>query len=489
MANFFQRLIGTTNQGEVDAQGQQRVIHYDALGNSLNPANRAAVSETAGGTLNSGKDYKIARTLRSDSTGALAVTGDETILASDSFGGTTRNLMQWVETAATMTSAQTLALGLQLNSGSSVTTAQGNLQTSHKQFPLIARGSLFFRARLRFQGATNCFEEWGFGAPTDATTAVINNGAFFRRDGAGTLQPILAMNGVEGAGASMTGPATTEYAWYEIYLKDDRALFQITSVTGVLISSQVMERGATGGSGVGVATAKRLFAVTHLPSFFRVYNSGAAGTAPQIDVSMHTVLLLDVGSTRDFRIQQAGLGLNSTVSPATFLQLANHVNSAAPTARALSNTAAAETTLGGRVKANSIVGAQTDLILFGWQNPAPTTFWFTGLRIAAPLNQVAAVATTATTFTYGVAFNSSAVSLATAAPYTPMVVPLGGVHHAAVAVAVNIQFTGAEIVFTPATPIPVFPGRFLHVTCREIVGTATAAETYEWAIPIDGFFE
>jgi hypothetical protein len=466
-----------------------RVTVYDTSGNVAVPANRAAIAETAGGVLNAGKDYKVARTFRTGSTGALQVAGDESFMLADSFEGTTRNLNQWIETATTQTSAQTTAIGLQLNSGSTLTTTTGIIESSHRQFPIIGRGALIFRAHCRVMGATNCVEELGFSDQTSATTALSNNGAFFRRDSAGSLQPVLAFNGTETQGTTMSGPATTDYAWYEIFLEDSRATFQILSAAGVLLSSQVMEIGSSAG-GAGSVTQARMFSVTHLPCMFRVYNTGAAGTAPQINMNQCVVMYADQMSQRPHVVAQSGIGLNSLTSPTVYTQLANYTNNTAPTARTLSNTAAAETTLGGLVRANSIAGGTNDLILFGWQNPSPYTFYFTGIQIPVPFNEVVAVATTATTFLYGMAFNSSAVSLATAAPYSPMRVALSGFHTGAIALAVNAAFTGNTIVWVPGTPIAVQPGRFLHVFTREIVGTATATETYQWAgVVIDGFFE
>jgi hypothetical protein len=463
-----------------------RASIYDSSGNLLTSASRAAVTETAGGVMNAAKDYKIARTLRASSTGGLHVAGDESMMLWDAFEGTVRNLNQWIETLTSFTTAQALATGLTLNQGASVTTTQGALESSHRQFPIVARGALVFRARLRFQGATNCFEEWGFGDTTSATTAVINNGAFFRRDGAGSLQPILAFNGTEGAGATMTGPATTDYAWYEIFLEDDRALFQITSVTGVLLSSQVMERGATGGSGTGVATAARLFAVTHIPAFFRCYNSGAAGTAPQIVVNHCSVMMADQWATRDLKVALSGAGLNSLTSPTAYTQLANYANSAAPASATLSNTAAGYTTLGGQWQFAAIAGAETDYALFGWTNPSPYTFYCTGIRIGETLNMVAAVATTATILQWGAAFNSSAVSLATAAPYTPMRVQIGS---QSFPIASAISAIQPGISWTPGTPMAVQPGRFLHIILKMPIATATATEIFRGSVVVDGFFE
>jgi len=479
----------TSDQLTVDPTSKAaRVTIYDASGNAISGAtDRGAVAETAGGVMLAGKDYKLSRTLRASTTGTLR-TSDDSLFLYDAFEGTTRNQNVWVETATTMVSAQTTAVGLTLNNASTLTTTTGILESSHRAIPLIPRAGLVFRAHLRALGATNCVEEWGFSNQTSATTALHNNGAFFRRDSAGSLQPVLAFNGTETQGSVMSGPATTDYAWYEVFLEDGRALFQVFSATGALLASQAMEIGASGAGG-GSTTQARMFAVTHINAFFRVLNTGAAGTAPQIIVNQAAVYVVDSVSQRDWLTSLSGMGYNAVTSPTTYAQTANYTNNTAPTARTLSNTAAAETTLGGLVRANSIAGGTTDLILFGFQVPSPYTFYFTGIRIPAPLNEVVAVATTATIFTYFMAFNSSAVSLATGAPYAPRFVALGGVHSAAVAVAANVQFSGADVVWQPKMPIAVQPGKFLHIGCRELVGTATATETYQWAIAVEGYFE
>ncbi len=70
-----------------------------------------------------------------------------------------------------------------------------------------------------------------------------------------------------------------------------------------------------------------------------------------------------------------------------------------------------------------------------------------------------------------------------------MRVGLGGTHVGAVGLAANTQFTGPQISWYPQVPIAVQPGRFLHLFCRELVGTATATETYLWNVVIEGYFE
>lgn len=468
-----------------------RVTLYDPLGNVVVQSNRAAVAETAGGNIIAGKEYKTSRTLRSGSTGALQIAGDDTVLLADAFEGTVRNLNQWVETATTQASAQAVATGLTLNSAATTTTTTGIIESSHRQFPLMARAGLVFRAHCRIVGLTNCVEELGFSDQTSATTALNNNGAFFRRDSAGSLQPVLAFNGTETQGSTMTGPATTDYASYEIYLEETRATFSIVSHTGAMISSQVMEIGSSGG-GAGSVTQARMFALTHIPCMLRVYNTGAAGTAPQIIVNNVTVQIVDVWSQRDHSVQQSGLGLNSLTSPTAYTQLANYANSAAPASATLSNTAAGYTTLGGQYQFAAQATNETDFALFGWTNPTPYTFYCTGIRIGEMMNLVAVVTTTPSVYMWGAAFNSSAVSLATGAPYTPMRVQLGVQGFPTSAINTTLGAIGAVapgFSWTPGTPMAVQPGRFLHIILKQMLGSATATEIFRGSVTIDGFFE
>lgn len=459
---------------------------YDTSGNVLCSPNRTAVAETAGGIMLAGKDYKLLRTLRASSIGTLR-SSDDALFLYDSFEGTTRNLNAWIETATTMTSAQTLATGLRLNTAGTTTTTTGILESSHRQFPVIARTGIVFRARLRYQGATNCVEEWGFSDQSSATAATHNNGAFFRRDAAGSLQPVLAFNGVETQGTTFASPpSTSEYSFFEIFLEDDRATFQILNAAGVLIGAQVMERGSSAG-GAGVTTQARLFAVTHLPCFFRVLNTGAAGTAPQIDVTECSVIITDSLQQRSWRDALSGMGYNALSSPTAYTQLANYANSAAPASATLSNTAAGYTTLGGQWQFAAAAGAETDYALFGFTNPSPYTLYVTSVAIAAWV-QAIAIATTSSVLQWGIAANSSAVSLATAAPYSPMRKGIG-VQSATVGTPVGDMFNPGNLLYMPQTPDAVQPGRFFHVILKIPIATATGSQIIRGVCMIDGYFE
>lgn len=175
--------------------------------------------------------------------------------------------------------------------------------------------------------------------------------------------------------------------------------------------------------------------------------------------------------------------------PTTYLQSHQYANSADPAAAVLSNTAASYTTLGGLFlgPTPTPAGAATDFAFFAIQIPSPYSFTFTGIRIST-MNRGAAVATTATVLEWAMGFNSSAVSLATAAPYSPMKIPIGRQIFAIAATAESMP-SPAEISWQPATPIVVQPGRFIHVILRIPVGTATASGFIRGSVAIDGYFE
>jgi hypothetical protein len=185
------------------------------------------------------------------------------------------------------------------------------------------------------------------------------------------------------------------------------------------------------------------------------------------------------------------MGFSSIQSPTTYAQTANYTNNTAPTARALSNTAAPEATtvLDGFISGIAPAGGNTDLILIGFQVPVGKTFIFYGIRLSPPLNQGAAIATTDTLIAYALGFNGSAVSLATASPNNHRPKILSGYHTGIVGLAVNKQYSGTDIQYNSQGGIAVHSARFFHVIARVLVGTATASQTILWQISVDGMFE
>lgn len=461
---------------------------YDVNGNVISKQDKAAsgiVPGTTQGFPNIVADYKTPRLMRGFTDGSLVATGPLLQMA-DMVEGAAVNTRLWIQTITTMTIVQA-AGAVTFNAGASAATTVGAMHTSHRFFWPIPRARLIFRARQRHTAHfANNLIELGFGTPATATAAPIGNGAIWRKDGTGQYIPVLAFNGAETLGTPISNAtwvasiAAADQGVFEVEVTTDQAIFRAYTAFGVLVNEQILD----------VPTTVAGFTATRLQALIRTYNSAATGTAVQVIGSYTVVELLDLDRAKPWDHVMAGMDLGSVVNPVTFAQLANSVNGVTPTNRTLSNTAAGETTLGGALVATAMAAAVTDLIMFGWQNPSPYQFMFTGIKISRPLNQVAAVTTTETLFEYGMAFNASAVSLATGAPYPPMRMMLPGFHNALVALAANKEFTlGSDIVWQPNSPIAVFPGRFLHVFLRCLVGTATATETYRWNCVISGYFE
>lgn len=465
--------------------GAGRAILYDANGNPIVRADRSQV--TPGSVVAQaiqGVDYKQVRMARVSADAAWQSDMPQLLLY-DSCEGAAVDTNKWVQSTLTMTIVQAAQTGICFNNNNTATTATGAMQVSNRFYPRFHKSGL--RRRIRARHTTH-FDgnviEHGFGNPSTATTVSIGDGAIWRKTGAGEYIPVIVINGSEIPGA-VVSQATftaaipqTEYFEMEIQLWGSRAFFAIYTNAGVLVSGQDVD--LTG----------NMFSATHLRALDRTYNASATGTATQMFMNSTAVDLIDRNSSRSWGEQMAGLNYGGITSPTAYTQLANYSNSAAPTTRTLSNTAAAETTLGGLLRVNSIAGGNTDYIMFGFTVVSPYTFWVTSVRIPPPINEVVAIATTDTIFTYFLAFGSSAVSLATGSTYPPMRKPLAGTHRGIVADAAGVQFRGETIVWQPPTPIPVYGGRFFHVGCRELVGTATATETYLWAsVDIDGYWE
>lgn len=465
-----------------------RVILYGADGTAIVKGDRTSggvVPGTTAGVMLAGADYKTPVLLRAAPDGSLYA-GDRCLLLYDRAEGAAVNTNTWIQTTTTSTITQASGV-ITFNAGNSVAITTGAMHTSHRFLPFINRTGLIMRIRAahsaHFGGG---LIEHGFGAPSTATVTSAGNGAFWRKDGTGQYVPVVSINGSEQLGNPISNATFVssvpagQYASFEVEIRNNRAVFTIYTTLGVVVNTQIVDVPANSTS----------MQQTHLQAFVRQYNTSGTGTAVQCIVDDISVWMVDHTPNKSWGEVMSGMGFNSTQSPTVYTQTANYTNALAPTVRTLAAATPAEATLGGLVVVNSIAGSATvDYALFGFQVPSPYTFYFTGIRIPAPLNQVAAVATTATIFSYFMAFNSSAASLATTAPYAPRFVGLGGIHTGAVALAANAQFSGADIIWQPKTPIAVMPGRFLHIGVRELVGTATATETYLWNVAVEGYFE
>lgn len=472
-------LIGGTSGASADVDATPKAargILYDHLGNVLTTSDKAALPTIPTGIPFLAKQRdKVGRILRCSPGGSLAVLSDE-LLLSDLIEGAAVNTNLWTQSLSTFTVVQATHAQT-FNAGASTTSGAFAIHTSNRQFPLAARVPLKYRLRARFNHVNNAVIEAGFGAPA-GVTVVINDGCFFRKTTAGQLQAVVSFNGTETT-FNLGAITTTDFYLFEITVFEDYAQFVVMATDGTVISDTALAI---------PITQAFIWSVTHLPAFERIYNNTAPATAPTLVVGGVMIEMLDVDMNKGWSEQLAGATKDATRNPlTTFAQLANWTNSTEPVSATLSNTAAGYTTLGGQWQYAAVAGAVTDFALFGFQNPTPYQLYITQIMITAML-QGAAIATTGTLMQWGAAFNSSAVSLATAGTYPPIRITLGTMSYV-VADAIGSAARGGPIIWTPKTPAVIEPGRFLHIILRIPVATATAAQIHRGTCLIEGYFE
>ena len=179
--------------------------------------------------------------------------------------------------------------------------------------------------------------------------------------------------------------------------------------------------------------------------------------------------------------------------------LATYPNSTNPTAAAPSNTALTANLpggLGGQGIITAAVAAATDGIWGSYQVPVGTAnvqgrrLVLRGLEVDA-INTGAAVATTATTIQFSLAFGHTAVSLATTEAATtkaPRRLPIGFMTWPVGAAIGQAPQSGKLTIDLGDAPVFVNPGEFIQLVGRFVVGTATASQTitFTWQ-PIYGW--
>lgn len=460
-----------------------RVTQYDPTGNTIMKQDKASGGIVPGSSYGLpllAADYKTPILIKASTDGHLIV-GDRTLMLYDRGEGAAVDTNKWIQTTTTMTITQGTGTIL-LNAGASFATTVGAMHTSHRFIPFLSRTGVAIRIRARHTAHFgNNLIEMGFGSPSTATASSIVNGAVWRKDGTGQYIPVICINGSEVYGtpisniAFTTAVATSDFAVFEVICYNNRVQFTIFKTTGEVVAAQ----------SVDVPTISTSFQQTHLQAMYRIYNSAATGTAVQLIIDDVSIWWNDFQLNKPWSHIMAGMNYSGITSPTAYTQASNYANSAAPVSATLANATAGYTTLGGQWQFAAVAGAETDYALFGFQVPSPYSFYLTGVRISS-MNTVVAVATTATVLQWGIGVNSSTVSLATGAPYTPMKVTIGT---QSFPVGATVGAVANDIVWNPGTPLVCFPSRFLHVILKMPIATATATEIFRGTVVIDGFFE
>lgn len=398
------------------------------------------------------------------------ITGYQTLLALDVIEGTNINSWLWTQSTTTMTIAQTTGV-LTLNSGAITTTTTSAIITSNKQLPIINQAETTLSFKASISQTTNAVQELGFGAPV-GTTAIINNGAFFRISSSSTIHVVTSFNGTETVSASLSTLSTTSYYIFEIAIGDNGARFIIEDDNGIPLVDTSQSYPLTIG---------QVSSTSHLPAFARVYTSGAAGAAPQIKIASFQAWQYGINTSRDFSSQLAGAGRNSNINPTTFAQTAQLAAAAAPTTSTPANTTCAYTTLGGEFSLNSTASSENLLGVFGFQAPSPYQLNITDLQMNPPIVTTVLTATANIQEWCLMVASSNNPSAATGQRY-----PLG-IFTAAASAAVGTVYNGQPLIKNFTTPIVVLPGQFLLVLVKMISGAASGV--YRGSIFVNGFWE
>lgn len=421
--------------------------------------------------------------------------GPDTLLFNDIFNATAQNTNLWNYVLVTMTMTQLAAGSLQVGTVQGTAATHGAFLKTFQHFPLVKNTSL--RAEFTFGLFTATLvanEEWrmGFASPTVAGTAP-TDGIYLTLTTAGLVGSVMYNTSETSTAALATLASFTVGTYYNMSIVvHQRGVVEFWR-EGILLGTLAMPVGSG-----------QPFQNGSLPIFVQKLCTGAVGNTNTCRVAHTAVYLSDVATNKDWPAQLSTSGQSGTVGQDghTQGQTCIYANSTAPTAVALSNTAAAFTGLGGQAAVLPSLAVSTDGIIFSYQNPA-ATINITGRNLliyGVWLSNHVSVSFTGgpVMYQYFLAYGHTAVSLATAetgsfvtaTTHAPRRVPLG-THLFPVTTLVGTTTTNnprLDVIFT--SPLVVRPGEFVAVCAKLGVGsTVTSAGAITFMVGFDAVWE
>lgn len=399
----------------------------------------------------------------------------------------------------TMTNAWT-AGQLTTNSGNITTTTTGTLFQTKAYFPTVWTCTLSGDFELAFsaQPTTNTIIDYGFFIANQTNPYAPTDWVYFRLNSSG-LQWVVNYNGTESTTgvfplSNWTGTWTyTNSKRYQfiVYIATVKAVFWVNDGTGAVKLGEINL--PTGQARMSMSTGLPL-------SIRHAISGGAASGAMSALIGAYNVRLGGVQyATSPSVAGNRMYGSYQGLSGGTMGSLATYPNSTNPTAAAPSNTALTANLPAGlwwQGLVTAAAAAATDGIWGSYQVPAGTAN-LTNRRLSIRwviidlVNTGAAVATTATTIQFCLAYWHTAVSLATADGANSKSPRRISLWYAtwAVGSAIGSQPQGWKI-FMDLWDAPVFvnPWEFVQLVGKFLVGTATASQTinFVWQ-PIYGW--
>jgi len=474
MAGF--RIEGNTsgNVAEVDSSNQLKVV--TETNPSANPGNVGAArffSENDAGT-KTGNVYIASP--ETDDDYRIRVS-QEALFDCETFNYTAQNTGKFAYRNTTMANTWA-ASGLTTNSGNITTTTTGTQINTYAEFPVLGASMLYCEIEGSFtaQPTTNTTVDFGMCRMATTNPYAPTDGVYFRVNSSGVFG-VVNSNGSETTTSAFAFTYTNNQKYQFIVSVHETAVyFWINDVLYGTIPTPV-------GQGQPCMSASLPFAMRH------AIVGGAAGSAFSFVLNDYTISIggPNIAQTASIMGQRV-YGSYQGLSGGTMGSLATYANSTNPTAAAPSNTALTANLpggLGGQGLVTAAVGGSTDGIWGSYQIPAGTVniqgrrCVLRGVRLDA-VNTGAAVATTATTIEFSLAYGHTSVSLATteaAAAKAPRRVPLGFMTWPVAAGIGAGPQGGAIVVDFGDAPVFVNPGEFVQVVGKFIVGTATASQT------------
>lgn len=473
---------------EVNASNQLKVVtETDAY---TNPGNVGAVrlfSENDAG------NYTGTPVLASPETSSdfrLRV-GMDTLLFNDTFSATTQNTSQWLYSFTTLTAAQPGAGTVNFGAVQGTASGHGAFMRTYQYFGIVKSAPLVAEFDVgQFNSALTTNEVFlmGFGLPSTAATAP-TDGAWLQFTSGGVIGVVNYNGSTVQTGVMLPISTITvgELAHWIIVCGEDKVQFW-------------WEQELVGSLGIPAANGQP-FQSTSLPFFIQKFCTGTVSNTNTMRVSGVSVSLQDMQTSKDWPHQMAISGQMGYVAQdghATQGKTTIWANNTAPTAVALSNTAAAFTGLGGIGAVLPTLAANSDGILFSYQNPAGTVnipgknLVITGAKVQGVVTVVFAGGPVL--YSYAIAFGHTAVSLATPetgsfannTTHAPRIVPIG-IEAFPVTAAVGTEGAGTAIInFT--SPIVVRPGEFVQIIARNM-GTVTTTGAVTLIGMIDSYWE
>jgi hypothetical protein len=486
MAGF--RIEGNTSGNVVEVAGTNQLKIIPETDVATNPANVGAVrsfSENDPGFI-TGTPYLMSTEVDDDFRARASL---DTFLDEENYNYVAQNTGKHFSVATTLVPAWT-AGNYNTNSTNLTTTTTGTTMGTYAYFPLFGTATTSFDIEAAFsaQPVANTIIDFGGFLRGAANPYAPTDGCYFRLTSAG-LQGIMNYNGTELSTGVFPTSSTDATPWPYVNSKKYQFIMYITSREVEFWINDNGNINLMGALDVPVGNGQPMMASSVPFSVRHAIVGGAAGGAISLQVSRYSVrlggpALASTVGTMGNRL----LGSYQGLSGGTMGSLATYPNSTNPTAAAPSNTALTANLpggLGGQGTVTAAVAAATDGIWSSYQVPAGTVniqgrrLVLRGVRLDA-VNLGAAVATTATTIQFSLAFGHTAVSLATAeatGAKAPRRVAMG-IMTWPVAAAIGQGPQGGSIYLDLGdAPLFVNPGEFIALVGKFLVGTATASQT------------